>query len=72
MSLVSRHLPYLGLFGPSLGLSLLGGVGFSSVHRLLTLLLPLPFMVNRIRLEGLGGWRGRKPSLGYLPKHISP
>ena len=70
--LVNPHLPHFDLFGPSLGLSLLEGVGFSSFHHVLTLLLPLPFVVGWFRSEGLNGWRGGKPSLGCLPWRIPP
>ena len=41
--LVSSCLPHSSLFGPFLGLTLLGGVGFSSFHHFLTLLLPFSF-----------------------------
>jgi len=61
-----------GLFGPLLGLNLLEGVAFSYFHHLFTLLFPLPLMVGRIKSEGLGGWKGGKPSLGCLPRCVSP
>ena len=70
-SVISR-LPHSGLFGSSCELSLIGGVGFSSLHHLLTLLLPLPFVVCGIRLKRLGGWRGKRLGLSSLPRHFSP
>ena len=48
---------YPNLFGPSLGLTLLEGVGFSSFHHLFTLLLPFPFEVGGFKSDGQGGWR---------------
>ena len=50
--LLGALLPHLGLLGRSLGLILLGGVGFSDFHHLLALWLPFPFQVDRFESEG--------------------
>ena len=70
--LSTPRLLHPNLFGPSLGLTLLGGVGFSSFHHLFALLLPFPFEVSEFKSDGQGVWRGGKPSLGFLPRRVSP
>ena len=45
-------LPYFSLFGRSLGLIFLGGVGFPSFHHFLAFRLPFPFVIDRLGLEG--------------------
>ena len=70
--LVNALLPHPSMFGPFLGLILLGGVVFSSFYHLFSLLLPFSFKVSGFKTKGLGRWMGGKPSLGYLPRCISP
>ena len=55
-SLISPCLPHSGLFGPSLGLNFLKGVDFSYLYHLFVLVLPLPFMIGKIKSKRLGGW----------------
>ena len=64
MYLVGRRLPHSSLFGPFLGLILLGGVTFSYFHHLFALLLPLSLVVGGLKSEGLEGWRSGKLGLG--------
>ena len=60
------------VLAPPLGLILLRGVGSSYFHHFLTFLLPLSLVIDGIRSEGLGGWRGGKLGCGCLPRRISP
>ena len=50
----------------------MGGVVFTYFHHLFALLLSFPFVVDGIRSEGLGGWKGGKLGLGCLPQCVSP
>ena len=59
-----------GLFGPPLGLILLGGMDSSCFYHLLTFLIPLPLVVGGISLDEWRGWSGAKPVLGGLPPRL--
>ena len=74
-SLISPCLPHSGLFGPSLGLNFLKGVDFSYLYHLFVLVLPLPFMIGKIKSKRLGGWGeggveawSGLPSLAHSPQ----
>ena len=64
--------PRLRLLGPPLGLDLLRRLFFPDLHHFLPFLLPFPFVVGRISLDWLGGWRSGEPGLRSLPWSISP
>ena len=46
-----------------MGFNLLGGVGLPRLHSFLALVLPLPFVVDRVGPGMLGRWRSRKSGL---------
>ena len=60
------------LLGLPLGLGLLGRLVLATLQQLFPFILPLPFLVDWISLEGLGGWRSGEPGLRSFSRCIVP
>ena len=60
-----------GRFSCPLGLNLLGGKALSFLHHLLSLLVPLPLLVNKVRLGSLSRGKGGGLGLNVLFGHIA-
>ena len=69
---IHQGLCYLGLLSSLLELGLLKEAAFPSFYHVMTLLIPHPFVISRVRLERLSRQRGRKLSLSSFLWHLTP